>query len=127
MYQITRTKDLVDRVRRNHHRRMTIAESAADIGVSFQTLRRMEIELGLVRLKGGFRRSSTSRYAAWEGAHFLVICLCGTYCIVAKRSRNPKYEIAKRMAIQEIVYEARGESEEDLIALARRWDKEYHP
>ena len=127
MYQITRTKDLDGRVRRNHHRRMTIAESAADIGVSSQTLRRMEQELGLSRPHNGFRRSSMSRYAAWEGAHFLVICLCGTYCIVAKRSRNPKYEIAKKMAIQEIVYEARGESDEDLIALARRWDKEYHP
>ena len=106
MYQITRTKDLDGRVRRNHHRRMTIAESAADIGVSSQTLRRMEQELGLSRPHNGFRRSSMSRYAAWEGAHFLVICLCGT---------------------QEIVYEARGESDEDLIALARRWDKEYHP
>ena len=127
MLQITRTEELTNRVRRNHRLRLSLEESAADLGVSYQTLRNMERELGLTRPHGGLKPVSTSRYASWEGSHFLVINLCRTYCIVAKRSRNPKYEIAKKMAIQEIVFEARGESAADVIALAKRWDKEYRP
>ena len=122
---IPRTSYLADRVRRNYRLRLNITESARDIGVSSQTLRRMEQELGLFRPHNGLKPVSTSRYASWEGAHYMVINLCRTYCIVAKRSRNPKYEIASKMAIPEIIYAAKGESVSELIALAKRWDKEY--
>lgn len=122
---IPRTSYLTDRVRRNHRLRLNLTESALDIGVSSQTLRRMEQELGLFRPHNGLKPVSTSRYASWEGAHYMVINLCRTYCIVAKRSRNPKYEIAQKMAIQEIIYSAKGETLDQILALAKRWDMEY--
>lgn len=123
---IVRTPELAEKVRRNYFLRMPLEESAADLGLSYGTLRRMESEQKLERPRKGFRRPKcTSKNATWEGAHYMVINLCRTYCIVAKRSRNPKYEIASKMAIQEIIYAAKGESVSELIALAKRWDKEY--
>lgn len=123
---IVRTPELAEKVRRNYFLRMPLEESAADLGLSYGTLRRMESEQKLERPRKGFRRpKNTSKNYMWEGLHYMVINLCRTYCIVAKRSRNPKYEIAQKMAIQEIIYAAKGESVSELIALAKRWDKEY--
>ena len=131
MLPITRHEAMVDRVRQNFYAKRTLKESAADIGVSYQTLRIMERELGLRRphqgLRPGSRRhrsGSTARNTIWEGSFFIVINLCRTYCIVTKRSRNPRYEVAQRMPIQEIVFEARGETVTELIAMAQEWDRE---
>ena len=123
---ITRTPELAEKVRRNFYLRKPIEESAEDLGLSYTTLNRMEKELKLARPRGGYRRpKNTSKNTMWEGIHFMVINLCRTYCIVAKRSRNPKYEIAQKMAIQEIVYSAKGETLDQILALAKRWDREY--
>ncbi len=126
MLQITRTEAMNERVKRNYYKQMTISASAADIGVSYQTLRMMEADLGLRRPQHGFRRHrpSTSKNATWEGAHYMVICLCRTYCIVTKHSNNPRYPVAKRIPLQEIVYEAKGEKMPELVAIAKRWERE---
>lgn len=123
MHQIDVTPAMMAKIRTNFQNGVTQRDTAGQLGVCPSTVAKIERRLGIIRTPAW--RQPSARQCSWEGHFFMVASFCRTYVIIQKRSENPRWEIARKMAVSEIVYSAKGrETVTDLIRIAKRWEQE---